>query len=448
LPGLLTCLVVVATAIAGCERGSRPHIFLITSDTLRADHLSINGYSRWTSPSIDRFARDAWRFTGAITVIPKTAPSFATIFSGLHPRAHGVEFNRQRVPEGAEMLAETLQKRGYRTAAFVSNPAVSADRGFARGFTRYESFPPVDGVARSTEAFIRWAEQEDWDHPTFLWLHWIDPHGPYEPPPPFADLFRADELSTSEDRVPLVGKAGKFGPNKILGAIPEYQRLGDENRVALYVARYDAEIRYIDDAFGRVVRFLTDRHLYDGSAIVFTSDHGESLGEHDYYFEHGWYAYDPTLRIPLMIKVPGQTEGSKVEDLVSTLDLRPTILRLARIRSDEVGPGRDLFERPREYPPVLVQNAGRYPHRYLGVRTERYKYLRDEASGDEEIYDLAADPAETRNLAGDRPDLVEQMRKQLRSLVASSARGSLGTASTSDLDARTREQLESLGYTE
>ena len=126
----------------------------------------------------------------------------------------------------------------------------------------------------------------------------------------------------------FASEEGSSSPNKLLGAVPFYQQRSGEDRVAAYVARYDAEIRLMDSAFGQVLDFLEEQGLYHENVVVFTADHGESLGEHRYWFEHGWFAYEPSLRVPLMIKGPGRREGRTVHDPVSNLDLLPTLLAL------------------------------------------------------------------------------------------------------------------------
>jgi arylsulfatase A-like enzyme len=392
--------------LAGCSGRSpapgprrAPHIVFITADALRDDHLSMNGYPRVTSRNIDSFAAGAWNFTDAVTVIPKTTPSFATMFTGWHPEVHGVRSNLETVPPQAPMLAEILRSHGYRTAGFVSNPVLDARWGFGRGFDEYRMFPLQSGMDDMRRAFEEWARLP-WDRPTFVWVHFIDPHGPYTPPPEDSAVFSGDPLDQGKDTAPIRYEPIKgFDPNKILGAIPTYQVRGNENRVSFYVREYDAEIRYVDRIFGEIISLLRARGLFDSSLVIFASDHGESLGENNYYFEHGWYAYDTSLRIPLLIKEPGQSERRGVDEQVTTLDFFPTILAAAGIENQWPGPGRNLLAPLESGRSALVENSGRYPERYMGLRTSRLKYLRQVPSGREELYDLATDPRETQNRA-------------------------------------------------
>jgi arylsulfatase len=436
----------LALALAACSGGQAPHIVLVTADALRADHLSLFGYPRDTSPTIDAFAREANVFAQAISVIPKTAPSFATAFTGRHPEEHGVRSNFAALPAELPLLSERLRAAGYRTAAFVSNPALTEAKGFARGFDVYRLLPAEDGVAHVNRAFLAFAEAA-WSQPTFVWLHYIDPHGPYEPPPELAARFLGDEQARGAFRVPRGYDTSGAG-NKVLGAVPRYQQRADgEDRVAAYVARYDAEIRHVDAAFGEVLDALRAKGLLDGAAVVFSSDHGESLGEHDLYFEHGWFAYDACLRVPLVIKAPGQRDGRRSDAPVSNLDLLPTLLGVAGLAAPDA-PGTDLLRAPAPADPILVESSDRYPEKFHGARTPRWKYLRRERDGREELYDLASDPAETRNLAAAQPDALRELADFTASRRAEIRRAAVAPPGEPPIDPATLEQLRRLGYVE
>jgi arylsulfatase len=436
----------LALALAACGGPPAPHIVLVSADALRADHLSLFGYPRDTSPRLDAFAREASVFAQAISVIPKTAPSFATAFTGRHPEEHGVRSNFAALPAGIPLLAERLRAAGYRTAAFVSNPALAGTKGFARGFDVYELLPAEGGVARVNQAFLAFAE-EPWERPTFVWLHYIDPHGPYDPPPEHAARFLGDELARAEVRVPRGYDASGAG-NKVLGAVPRYQQRADgEDRVAAYVARYDAEIRHVDDAFGAVLDALRAQGVLDTAAVVFTSDHGESLGEHDLYFEHGWFAYDTCLRVPLVIKTPGQRAGRRSEAPASNLDLLPTLLGLAGIAASDA-PGTDLLRESAPADPVLVESSDRYPDKFHGARTPRWKYLRRESDGREELYDLAADPGETSDVSESHADARKELADFVTARRAELRGAAVAPPEEPSIDPDTREQLRRLGYVE
>ena len=446
---MAACAVLAACGAAEEPRLDQPHILLVTSDTLRADHLSIFGYPRATSPSLDEFATRSWHFTDAVTVIPKTGPSFVTTFTGWHSVQHGVRSNFEAIPDGLPVLAEWLKSGGYATAAFVGNPVLREGIGFAKGFDVYRLFDGKrdEGVRLVNEAFFEWAGGHTWDRPTFVWIHYMDPHGPYAPAVELERPFLEDELAQSDERVPLEPETlPSNNPNKVLGAIPIYQQRDGEDRAAVYVARYDAEILYMDTAFGELTAFLEERGLYDGAAVIFTSDHGESLGEHDLWFEHGWFAYEPTLHVPLMIKQPGQTTGRVVRQQVSNLDLMPTIVRLGRGGLHGSYAGTDILAPFGERGPVLIESSDRYPDKYHGVRTSEWKYLVREADGAEELYDLSADPGETTNLADREAARLEEMRQACVEALDRARKLAIAPTSGTPDDPETLERLRALGY--
>jgi arylsulfatase A-like enzyme len=428
----------------------QPHVVLITADALRADHLSVNGYERPTSPNIDAFAGRSHHFTQMISVIPKTSPSFTTFFTGRHPQEHGVRTNPAPVPSSLRLLAEQFRALGYRTAAFIGSPVLRESLGFARGFDVYRLYGPGGETRAVTEAFLTWAE-DPWDQPTFVWIHYLDPHGPYRPPPEFEALFIEDALSQSPEVVSRDCDPGKhqcYGSNKILGAIPKYQQIDDEVRLAIYIARYDAEVRFMDSAFAEVIAFLEERNLFDGSVVVFTSDHGESLGEHDLHFEHGWFAYEPTLHVPLMIKTPGQTEGAVVDALASNLDLLPTLAHLVEGLDPGEGTGRNLFGALEGDARILVENSDAYPVKYYGLRTKRWKFLLRAGEGSPELYNLTQDPEEVRDLSAVSPKRLARYRRLLRRALDEARANALRTEPPVEPNAATSERLRELGYVE
>jgi arylsulfatase A-like enzyme len=356
-----------------------------------------------------------------------------------------VRSNFANIPESFPLLAERLRLAGYRTAAFVENPALRESKGFSRGFDVYEVvLAGRKGSSRVLDAYFRWAAGT-WDRPTFVWIHLLDPHGPYRPTSDYEQLFIGDEWAVSEERVPLAEGKG-LEVLKVLGKVPRYQQRGREDRVARFVARYDAEIRMVDDSFGRVLDDLRERGLFDEVAVVFTSDHGESLGEHDYYFEHGWFAYEPGLRVPLLVKTPGQRAGERVTAPVSNLDLFRTLAGIARADVPDGVRGRDLLTTAPGDPLVLVENSDRYPDKYFGLRGASEKYLRREGDGREELYDLASDPGETRNLAALRPERTRELRERLDRRLAELGHVALPPVEPGDDDAATLERLKELGY--
>ena len=425
-----------------------PHVFLITVDTLRADHLSMNGYGRETSPNLDAFAAEALHYEQAVAVLPKTGPSVTTHLTGRDPCETGVTANRILIPAQVPMVAEMFKAAGYRTAAFVSNPVLSPDKGYSRGFDKYAEFAKVGGLDEMNRRALKWMDRQEWTEPTFVWLHYIDPHGPYTPKGEYRNMFQDDALALADTRTlptsytPLAGWPASY----VHGAIPNYQLRGTQDKVSFYIASYDAELNYMDAAVGEILDFLRERELFDGAGIVFTADHGESLGEHDYWFEHGWYAYEDCQRIPMLVKPVGGVVGQRLSVQVSNLDTTPTLLEMAGVVPPGGLPGRGLIAPPADSQPLFIQNTSTYPDSFSGVRLPPFKYLLDVETGAEELYDLALDPSETRNLIEESAEVAERMRALHATLSEACTRRSLGDSVEVTPDAETLRQLEELGY--
>jgi len=226
-------------------------------------------------------------------------------------------------------IASTLKEAGYTTYAVLDNGNLSPENGYGKGFeesyhTVFGARNEVEGARQITETgiqFLRGAKR-----PYFLWLHYVNPHAPYTPPPPFDTAF-------------LDAKALSGPPLRIVegfhGGIPKSLAVAGKNTLGYYVAQYDGEIATVDQEVGRVLEALRQSGAWDKTVIVLTSDHGESLGEHDYFFDHGEDLFDPCLRIPLLIAAPGVKRGQRSEVLASTLDVFPTILDAAKISYPE-----------------------------------------------------------------------------------------------------------------
>jgi arylsulfatase A-like enzyme/Tfp pilus assembly protein PilF len=381
-------------------------IVLITIDTLRADRLGVYGSTRNLTPALDRFAAGATRFTAAVTQVPLTLPAHATILTGHHPQRHGVRTNDGfRLGASTPTLAEALRGRGYATGAFIGGYPLRGGTGLARGFDRYDDdfLRTSSRIERRADevvdAALAWIEQHR-GGPFFAWVHLFDPHSPYTPPPAFAAA-HAD-------------------------------------------APYDGEVAYTDSAVGRFFDRLEQMGTFSSAAIVVVADHGESLGEHGER-THGTFLYDATIRVPLLVRLPGAPSGV-VTAPVETADLAPTIAAIAGTAIESTD-GVSLVpiidgaagdpERP-AYAESYYQNVllGWSPLR--AVRTARWKFIEAPRS---ELYDLAADPSEVRNQIASRGALAEGMRRSLPVLPEEAANPQ-PAASTADAAGR----LRGLGY--
>ncbi|HSM13983.1 MAG TPA: sulfatase [Thermoanaerobaculia bacterium] len=450
-----------------------PDILLLTIDTLRADHLSAWGYERQTSPVLDRIAAEGVRFERAQVQWPKTAPSFASMFTATYPKDNGV-VRRVGMPIDCRLrlLAEELQALGYQTHAVVANGALGREYFFDQGFDSYleawKAEPGGDALATGarnvTDLALARLEHLDPDKPLFLWVHYIDPHAPYRPEGEFRDRFQGDEHFVPGTPVPVDRKAHR----RFIGAIGRSQVVDDGDDLAFYVARYDAEIRYADAEIGRLVETLRAKGLWDRMLTVMTSDHGESLGEHRYFFGHGMLAYQTCLHVPLIVRWPGVFEPRVDAEPVELIHLSPTILDLAGapLENGTWAQGRSLLPRlfgERDGGDPIVHAESGYATNENWIRTVsdgRWKLLHVPWRSDQRkiagegvrwvLYDLEQDPGETENLAERRPEERERLAALLQEWADAPRfpvqRDAEECADDRAVDERTEQELRALGY--
>ena len=437
--------------LGGCGRRrgrKRPSIIFITVDTLRADRLSCYSNTKDTSVNIDRFAADGVLFENCLSHAPVTSSSFASIMSGFLPHETKV-FENLPLPAGIEVLPEILQRQGYITAAVVSNFNLRAKTGWSRGFMMYddrmEDYEQVRHIAErtaehTTDRAIELLKELPKDQ-LFLWVHYNDPHGPYTPPERFAKMFR----KPSQRPHHLTVNTSQSG----YGGIPSYQRLGTNTDFYYYVSQYDGEIRYQDEQFRRLLDTLKQLDLYDEALIIFSSDHGEGMGEHNYYFAHGENLYSSQTHVPLIIKYGRQMRGKR-KDFVQHIDIVPTILKIIGLKPDSRFRGRDLRKEQKTNREIfaamespIVEDGVKFSVVVDGLKliyTPIYKQY--------ELFDLNSDPYEEQNLIED--DKYQKQAEDLK-IRLNRIRGEdflkLDTVSKpQELTDEEREKLKSLGY--
>ena len=447
---LIGCVAVAFPILgAGCGPPATPRgLVLVSLDTVRRDHLPTYGYPRTTAPRLDALARESVVFENAFAQHVNTGPSHASIFTGLYPHAHGSVFNGSRLPEGHLTLAQLLARTGFRTAAFVSAATMkSGVAGLDRGFEHYDD--DFEGGRRTGRETVRrargWLETLAPDAAFFLFVHLYDAHGPYHPKGSYAHLFQSPE------------------PGPVLDNIPPYQRLEDAAGHPLvhlnrYVDRYDALLRVVDDRLGELLLGIDTERV----VVVVLADHGETLGERYRPLDHGGQVFDEQIRIPLVVRTPAHGPG-RVDALVETVDLLPTLLELLGVASPA-----GLAIQGRSLVPLLGEQGGDAArevfssaralskrHRDRGyelepsgqihtLRGERWKLvLYPGAERDYlELYDLSADPGERRNLADSEPAERDAQLARLRRWMA------LGSAAEppAELAPALRQHLLDLGY--
>jgi arylsulfatase len=447
--------VVLLLLACGRPEFDGPDLALITIDTLRADRLSCYGSRRDLGGAICSVAEPGTRFTWAFATAPLTVPSVASILTSTYPSEHGFsQWSTDPLTKDLETLAEALAECGYRTAAFVSNPLLQRAREVERGFDLYDDHMPRRERSRpnyaersagdTTDAALAWLSEAR--IPWFLWVHYQDPHGPYEPP----DAEEIREAPGGRRLRVLENNSGWRG-------IPAYQELPGLRRPGSYARRYDDEIRYADLHIGRLLEALGARER--DPILVFTADHGEALGEDGYYFAHGHSVGLDQIRVPLLIRAPGIPPGT-VSHPVSLLDIAPTMVQLAgcppppSFRGRPLGEAVAASERGPSLRPVFAQH-----HARLAVILEDLYYARDLM----DLRGLVPDPNSAGRLrplpprtarldpegapARYRPAADGGAAEHLEPLIAGFAESHVGLEPQgASLDEETRARLRAMGY--
>jgi len=391
-------------------------VVLISIDTCRADYLSCYGYPRNTTPNLDVIAQNGIRFENVAAQVPLTLPSHSSMLTGTIPPYHGVHDNLDyRLGESNLTLAEILKQNGYKTAAIISAFVIDSKFGLDQGFDTYnDDFVEVVKIgefterrgAETTHFAGKWLE-ENAGEKFFLFLHYYDPHHPLMPPEPFFSSYK-DNL-------------------------------------------YAGEIAYTDFCIAHVINKLIELGLYDSTLLIIVGDHGESLNEHD-ETAHGYFIYDATVKVPLIIRSPGGAKNRVVNDVVGLIDIVPTILSSLKIPVPPQVQGKDLtgYLTPAAYPKSAdkryIYCESLTPTKFLcnpllGVVTEEWKYIQ---TTHPELYHLQTDPGETKNLIDEQPQRARLLQEQLKQILETHVRS--GGDSKAALDAESIKKLESLGY--
>lgn len=428
-------LLVLACIASGCsarrEASAPPaipqHVLFITIDTLRADHLGCYGSADVATPNMDRLAREGAIVEHASVHAPITRPSHVSIFTGLYPAQHGIRDNISRaLAPDVPTMAEAFKRAGFDTAGFVSSIVLSSQSGLGRGFEefsdRFELGADANDEARfldilekrgdvAVNGAIAWLEQHVRTSPRmFVWVHLYDPHAPYEAPEPYASRY-----------------AGR---------------------------PYDGEVAWSDELVGRVEAALTRLAIADRTLVVLTSDHGEALGEHGEAV-HGYFLYEATLSVPLLLRGPGVRAGTRISSVVGSVDLFPTVLELSGVPL----PNTTRAIAGRSFVPLLrglARSADRptfaeslTPRIHYGwsdlrsIRDDRWKFILAPRS---ELYDLTRDPRERHDLSAEQPGRTRALRSALERHLADEGASAIHAAQAGDVPIDLVERLGALGY--
>lgn len=501
-PGPLTLRLAVsgarpgdAVAIAGLSLAGgappaadvqRPHIFLVSLDTLRRDRVGADGQAGSLTPNLDAFEARALVFEGATAVAPFTLPTHATVFSGRLPTEHGGVDFKTPIARDTPMIASAFAAAGWTTAAFTGGGFLAPEFGFVRGFDRYtvhdplitiETLPPLDKAVgdavlgmdlRTWEHRLRLESAhglklravKDWiaahaDTPQFLFLHTYAAHQ-YQPP----KRIYLEELAGTKSALTMRPMIGELDDARFRREPPSADDVEHMRRL------YDACVRHADEEFGRFLAYLDEVGLAESSYVIVFSDHGEQLFEHD-QFGHSNHVWETLLGVPLAIRGPG-IAAQRIPDPVSLLDLGPTLAELAGLPPLPDSLGRPLVQRKgaREW-----QVAGRVAHSDAGVFSEvtreqvrfdslimgEYKLIRRYGPGGDgqddpwgafidALYHLPSDPGELNDLAASRPQDVARLAARLEAWRRIADARAAGVSADAELAAGTLEQLEQLGY--
>ena len=463
---LVLLLTAMLAHLSACSNAPHlpPSFILINVDTLRADYLGCYGFEGDVSPNIDALASEAFRFDNSFVQSPWTKPSVASLFTSLYPQVHQLTNHEGRywgettgqmktgvLAGEAVTLAEVLQAQGYETAAFVSNPWLVSTYGFAQGFDFYDDH--IVGLAipadRLTSNARAWIETRSGNAPFFLYIHLMDVHAPYAYYAPREDFDSLAGQNRREERV-LSEQEVPYKRWNNIEKKPQWATEEMRHTLSYWKTRYASGVRAMDRRLGPFFDFLRRRETLDRAYFLLTSDHGEELFEHGDW-SHGQNLYDHQLRIPLLIRPPGGLrEAGRVEDIVESVDVMPTILALAGAPAESRAQGRDVssvFEGTTDPGEAATYATAtqRHPGLY-SIRTRNHKLLFGLDTGELQLYDLARDPAEQLNLGGSQPEITERLRNQLLAHIAeSTAEGTL-EAEPAPIPQDILDKLRSLGY--
>lgn len=417
LPGIALIIVFFAFFHQGRQAASTnpgSNVLLITLDTTRADHLGYAGHAAARTPSLDRLAASGVLCEAAYSPVPLTLPAHCSILSGLYPPAHKVRNNGSYfLPTAVTTLAEILERSGYRTSAIVSSFVLDSRFGLAQGFAVYDddfaagaakTYDSQRDAAAVFSAFSGWLAGNGGGK-FFSWVHFFDPHAPYDPPEPYRSAF-AD-------------------------------------------APYDGEIAFMDHYIGKIISLLEKKKLLKNTLIVIAGDHGEAFGEHGER-GHQVFCYDENLRVPLIFSAAGSLPaGLRLEQKACLVDIMPTILEYLSLPVPPSVQGRSLLPalQGRKLPERDLYLESFFAHEALhcapiqGIIRGRFKYLDLPRS---ELYDLLADPGETRNLVSARAALGQELKTGLHALARRLESGAMESGRR--LTSAERDTLASLGY--
>lgn len=470
---LLPLLALHAMSADAARDSARPNIVLYVIDTLRADHVSALGYGRETTPHIDRWSKQGALFTHAWSTSPWTKPSMVSVFTSLHVPTHRAAQHGQGIPDTVATLVTLLEDAGYNTYGATDNPFTGKDSNLHRGYDLFmertrvqDEYPGMASSAAINTIAFEWLKRKT-RPPFFLYLHTMDPHMPYEPPPPHHRQW-ADPAEDAEFKqwYGALARVRPFGGG-MLARPQDCLSLGIPQDVLTrrMIDRYDGEIAHNDARFNELMVHLKEKGLLDNTIVAILSDHGEA------FFEHGWTAHGATVheeqtRSLFALIAPGRVpEGLRIDSPVSLIDLLPTILGLCELTVPGNVQGRDLApliageESDREAVYSVKTPFG--DHTLDMPELENLSVARIEAEwktiltlggpdGEDriELYNRAGDPRDATNAAARHPDVAEEQASRIREWLRKqeAAAETIAAPGRRKPDKALTEQMRKLGY--
>ena len=437
-PGIAALVVAAAAGVAACSPSPPPppSVILIIIDTVRADHMSVYGYERETTPRLEEWAESGTVVENAFSAAAWTLPGVSSIITGLYPAQHGAGITGpSRIHDDLPTMAERLKERGYATGATANVSFMTDAFGLDRGFDLYDFHPAGDAEGlrpadQNVDIALDWIGEQE--QPYFFMLHMFDAHRHYDAPEPargtfteqFADSYDPDTLATLESRI-------------------EAERRGDMD---FHVAAYDEEILWLDMQLDRFFRTLQEREDFENTLVILTSDHGEAFRDHEHSIGHGSCLHNEVIRVPLMVWDPGRQHMGRRVGPAATVDIKPTVMDYAGAEYEGLAGVSliPLLDGADPAPRAIFAQNHFYRRDLTSLIRWPLKYIQDHGTQERMLYDLEADPGELDNLWDpDDPDtarLVNSMRREIRAI--RQAREGQAVEMSPEL----AERLRALGY--
>ncbi len=453
--------VLVISIIIKKRNNEIKHVFLITIDTLRADHLSCYGYPVKTTPFIDSLAKNGIFFKNAFSQSASTCPSHASIMTGLYPSEHRVIANGYILDDSYTTLAEILKEKGFKTAAFTSTDRHFLASNIDQGFEMYEE--PLDTVktygykyrpARLTiNNAILWLDNFNVNRKLFLWIHLFDPHLPYHPPEKYKEIIRKQ---LSKEFLEKFVKKANVNLEIFDNSFGKYYE---------HILNYDAEIRYVDDELKRFFGYIKNKGLYKNSLFIITGDHGEGLGQHD-WLQHATQIYQEEIHVPLVFYFGGIKRKivKVIDDPVENFDIFSTVLDLLEIgnfkeKVSSISLRKKIFENKKVRKYVFTERQF-YKKRKIykkklpfwkkmwekgikvSIQDKHFKYIYRSAFKDE-FFNLKKDPYELKNIKDSNEKIAIRYKKKILKILSNFKK-----TKVRKVNKKIIKRLKSLGYVE